>query len=141
MGRLTGSPTGPLPGPLMRRRGFTLIELLVVMSIVALLASIVAPRYFNSLQRGREVALRQTLATVRDAIDQFAADKGRYPDSLDELVGARYLRQWPEDPVSGEREAWQIQAPPADAGVGGALYDLHSGAPGTAMDGSSYADW
>lgn len=124
-----------------RRRGFTLIELLVVMSIVALLASIVAPRYFNSLQRGREVALRQTLATVRDAIDQFAADKGRYPDSLDELVAARYLRQWPEDPVSGQREGWQFQAPPADAGVGGALYDLHSGAPGVAMDGTAYADW
>lgn len=125
----------------MRRRGFTLIELLVVMSIVALLASIVAPRYFHSLQRGREVALRQTLATVRDAIDQFAADKGRYPDSLDELVGARYLRQAPEDPVTGQRDGWLVQPPPADAGMGGALYDLHSTAPGEGSDGTPYADW
>lgn len=125
----------------MRRRGFTLIELLVVMSIVALLASIVAPRYFHSLQRGREVALRQTLATVRDAIDQFAADKGRYPDSLDELVGTRYLRQAPEDPITGQREGWLVQPPPADAGMGGALYDLHSAAPGEGSDGTPYANW
>ena len=125
----------------MRRRGFTLIELLVVMSIVALLASIVAPRYFNSLQRGKEVALRQTLATVRDAIDQFAADKGRYPDSLDELVSARYLRQTPEDPITGQREGWRLQPPPADSGVSGAVYDLHSGAPGAGSDGTAYADW
>ncbi len=125
----------------MRRRGFTLIELLVVMSIVALLASIVAPRYFHSLQRGKEVALRQTLATVRDAIDQFAADKGRYPDSLDELLNARYLRQWPEDPITGQRESWTLLPPPADAGMSGALYELHSGAAGKASDGSAYADW
>ena len=125
----------------MRRRGFTLIELLVVMSIVALLASIVAPRYFNSLQRGKEVALRQTLATVRDALDQFAADKGRYPDSLDELVSARYLRQTPEDPITGQREGWRLQPPPADSGVSGAVYDLHSGEPGAGSDGTAYADW
>jgi general secretion pathway protein G len=125
----------------MRRRGFTLIELLVVMSIVALLASIVAPRYFHSLQRGKEVALRQTLATVRDAIDQFAADKGRYPESLDELVTARYLRQWPLDPITGQGDAWQLLPPPADAGMSGALYELHSGAPGKASDGSTFAEW
>ncbi len=69
-----------------RQRGFTLIELIVVMAIVALLASIAAPRYFNSLQKSRETALLQSLTTMRDAIDQYAADKGRYPESLQELA-------------------------------------------------------
>ena len=74
-------------------RAFTLIELIVVMAIVALLVSIAAPRYFGSLERARENSLRTSLAVMRQAIDQFAADRGRYPESLEELVNARYLRQ------------------------------------------------
>ena len=69
-----------------RRRGFTLIELLVVMAIIATLLSIVAPRYFTHLDRAREAALRETLVVVRDAIDKFHGDTGRYPESLEELV-------------------------------------------------------
>jgi len=124
-----------------RSRGFTLIELIVVMAIVALLASIVAPRYFASLQRAKETALRSSLANLRDAIDQFAADKGRYPDSLDELAGARYIREVPEDPLAGSRAAWVLLPPPPEAQARGQLYDVRSGAAGRGSDGQLYADW
>ena len=82
----------------MRRKGtsaFTLIELIVVMAIVALLVSIAVPRYFQSIERSKEAVLRQNLATMRDALDQFLGDQGRFPDSIDELVAKRYLRSVP----------------------------------------------
>lgn len=122
-------------------KGFTLIELIVVMAIVALLASIAAPRYFNSLQKSRETALLSSLNVMRDAIDQFAADKGRYPESLEELATARYIREIPEDPLSGSREQWVMIAPPPDAQAKGQLYDVRSGAAGRSADGRLYADW
>lgn len=122
-------------------RGFTLIELIVVMAIVALLASIAAPRYFSSLQKSRETALLTSLNVMRDAIDQYAADKGRYPESLEELVVARYIRDVPEDPINGSREGWVVVAPPADMQANGQVWDVHSGATGRAADGRLYADW
>lgn len=122
-------------------KGFTLIELIVVMAIVALLASIAAPRYFHSLQKSKETALRSSLATLRDAIDQFAADQGRYPDSLQELATERYVREIPEDPLAGTRDAWVELGPPPDAQLKGQLYDVRSGAAGRARDGQLYADW
>lgn len=124
-----------------RSRGFTLIELIVVMAIVALLASIVAPRYFASLAKSKETALQQSLVTMRDAIDQYAADKGRYPDSLQDLAAARYLRQVPEDPLTGSRETWVELSPPADMQAAGRVWDVRSGAAGRSADGRLYADW
>ena len=123
------------------RRGFTLIELIVVMAIVALLVSIAAPRYFASVERSREHSLRTSLSVMRDAIDQFAADKGRYPESLDELVRTRYVREAPEDPLTGRRDSWVALAPPADAFLAGAMADVRSGAAGRGADGRLYADW
>lgn len=122
-------------------RGFTLIELIVVMAIVALLASIAAPRYFASLNKSKETALRQSLVTMRDAIDQYAADKGRYPDSLQDLAAARYLREVPEDPLTASRETWVELPPPADMQASGRLWDVRSGAAGRSADGRLYADW
>lgn len=122
-------------------RGFTLIELIVVMAIVALLTSIAAPRYFASLQKGRETALLSSLNTMRDAIDQFAADKGRYPDSLQELAQQRYLRELPEDPLTGSRDTWVELAPPSELQATGRLWDVRSGAAGRSADGRLYADW
>jgi general secretion pathway protein G len=121
------------------KHGFTLIELLVVMAIIALLLAIAMPRYFNHLERSRETILKQDLAVVRDAIDKYHGDRGRYPDSLDGLVSERYLRALPVDPLTERQDTWQVVAPPGDEA--GALYDIKSGAPGTAHDGSSYADW
>lgn len=124
-----------------RPRGFTLIELIVVMAIVALLVSIAAPRYLQSLDRAREASLRSSLQVLRHAIDQFAADRGRYPDSLDELVAARYLRHLPEEPISGQRDRWVTLSPAPDSAVPGQVWDVRSGAAGRARDGSLYADW
>lgn len=124
-----------------RARGFTLIELIVVLAIVALLASIAAPRYFRSVDRARENSLRSSLNVMRDAIDQHLADRGRYPDSLDDLVLQRYLRELPEDPMTGRRDSWVLLPPPPDSAWPGRLADVRSGAAGRAPDGRLYADW
>lgn len=121
------------------KRGFTLVELMVVMAIIALLLSLAMPRYFNHLERSRETILKEDLAVMRDAIDKYHGDRGRYPDSIDELVSARYLRALPVDPITDRADTWQIVAP--SGGDAGAMYDIKSGAPGTAHDGSTYADW
>lgn len=123
------------------RRGFTLIELIVVMAIVALLVGIAAPRYFQSVERAKVNGLHSSLAVMRDALDKYAADKGRYPDSLEQLVQDRYLRQVPEDPVTGSAQTWVTNPPPADGELQGGVGDVHSGAPGQAADGTSYAEW
>lgn len=121
--------------------GFTLIELLVVLSILGLLTALVAPRYFGALEHGKEQAMSTSLGVMREAIDRFAADKGRYPGSLQELVDTRYIRAVPEDPVTGRRDSWQPQPPPADSHLPGEVADVRSGAIGTAKDGTRYADW
>jgi len=123
----------------MRRGGFTLIELLVVMAVIGLLLSLAAPRYFRSVDLAREAALRQDLAVMRDAIDKHFADTGRYPASLEELATRRYLRRVPVDPITESADSWVV-VPPADSALG-AVYDVASGAPGTARDGSAYASW
>ena len=123
------------------RNGFTLIELIVVMAIVALLASIAAPRYFRSVERARENTLRTSLHVMRDAIDQHAADRGQYPDSLAALAEARYLREVPEDPLTGRRDSWIVLPTPPGSFVTGALFDVRSGAAGRASDNRLYADW
>lgn len=106
--------------------GFTLIEMLVVMTLIALLLTLAVPRYFRSLDAGRVQVQRQNLATMRDAIDKFYGDIGRYPDSLDELATKRYLRQVPIDPVS-ERPNW-VTLPPADTSLGN-VFDVQPAAP------------
>ena len=120
-----------------RGRGFTLIELLVVMAIVAMLLTIAVPRYFSSLDHARETSLRQNLAVMRAAIDQYNGDLGRYPNSLQDLVAARYLRSIPPDPITGVADQWTTEADPGRGGV----RDVRSGAPGAARDGTPYASW
>lgn len=126
-------------GNRMRRSGFTLIELLIVMAIVATLLALVAPRYFGHLEHSKEVVLRQNLVQVRDAIDKFYADRGKYPDSLDELITTKYLRSLPFDPIADSAGTWTL-LPPTDGRPGG-VADLKSGAPGQAADGSKFAEW
>lgn len=123
-----------------RRKGFTLIELLVVMAIIATLLAIAAPRYFGSLDRARDAALRETLFVVRDAIDKYHYDLGRYPDDLDELVSKRYLRKLPQDPVTESADTW-VLVPPPDGAAAGDVYDIRSGAPGSGIDGVPYEEW
>ncbi|QTQ35349.1 Putative type II secretion system protein G [Aromatoleum petrolei] len=127
----------------MKRRGilsgFTLIELLVVLAIIATLMSIAAPRYFEHLDRSREASLRQTLSVVRDAIDRYHADIGKWPPDLDTLVTKRYLRKLPVDPITERNDSWLLVAAPGEEEAG--VWDLHSGAEGTAKDGTSLAEW
>lgn len=125
----------------MRARGFTLIELVVVMAIVALLAAMAAPRYLRSVDVARERALQTSLSTMRDAIDQFAADRGRYPESLQALVREQYLRRLPPDPLTGREDSWVALAPPPGDPVPGRMQDVRSGAAGRGSDGRLYADW
>ena len=119
--------------------GFTLIELLVVMAIIAMLLTIAVPRYFHSVEKSREAVLHQNLALTREALDKFYSDNNRYPDSLDDLVGRKYLRSLPVDPFTGNATSWLV-VPPETADKGG-VFDIHSGAPGNARDGSAYGSW
>lgn len=124
----------------MKARGFTLIELLIVMAIMAVLLTVAMPRYFQSVERSKEVTLQQSLNVVRDAIDKYYADRGKYPESLGELVQARYLRSLPVDPVTDTADTWVIVPPPAGSTGGGGVYDLRSGAPGKAADGRAFSE-
>lgn len=123
----------------MRQTGFTLIELLVVMAVIALLLSLASPRYFSSVEKSKEAVLRENLYLMRDALDKYYGDNGTYPETLDALVGKRYLRSIPPDPITGERTTWVV-VPPDDPSRGG-VFDVKSGAEGTARDGSEYRDW
>jgi prepilin-type N-terminal cleavage/methylation domain-containing protein len=122
-----------------RIRGFTLIELMVVLGIVATLLTIALPRYFASLENSREAALKQTLAVVREALDQQYGDTGAYPESLQALVEKRYLRKLPYDPITESTDTWVI-VPPREGALG-VVGDVKSGAPGRARDGTAFADW
>lgn len=116
-------------GPAVSRHGFTLIEMVVVMTLIALLLTLAIPRYFSVIDNGRLSVQRQNVATIRDAIDKFFGDQGKYPESLDELVAKRYLRQVPLDPVS-ESANWVLVAPQDSSQ--GAVFDVQpAGKPGT----------
>lgn len=119
--------------------GFTLIELLVVLAIVSTLLMLVTPRYLYKLEGAKEVVLRDNLRGVREVLDKFYADTGRYPERLEELIERRYLRGLPVDPLTESSATWLIVPPPD--GFKGAVYDIRSGASGVSQDGSRYADW
>jgi general secretion pathway protein G len=123
----------------LRQHAFTLIELIVVLAILALLVTIAVPRYFAHIERAKEATLKQDLAIMRDAIDKFHGDKGRYPDSLEELVALRYIRSVPVDPITESTNTWRM-VPPTDSEAKGALYDVKSGAEGMTQDGRLFAD-
>lgn len=129
-------------------RGFTLIELIVVVAIIGILATIAVPAMRTAPQRARESALKENLFTLRSCIDQFHADRGRYPASLDELVSFGYLRSLPFDPITRSSDTWVVEYPEVseedtereqEEAVG--IIDIRSGAEGTALDGTLYADW
>ncbi len=150
-----------------RSRGFTLIELLIVMAIMGVLISIAAPNLKQSLVRARESVLKESLFQMRDAIDQYYADNGKYPDKLTDLLNKddktkSYLRAIPKDPFTNADD-WIIVAPEggAEGGTGGgsdsgsgsgsssgseggslgAVFDVHSASTLVAMDGTAYNTW
>ncbi len=125
----------------MRRvhEGFTLIELMVVMATLGVLLALAVPRYIDQVDRSRETVLRNNLAAIREGIDQFRADKDRYPAALQELVSERYLRVVPTDPMTERSDSWVVLPPPGQPA--GQVFDVRSGAPGSARDGTPYAKW
>jgi len=121
-----------------RRSGFTLIELLVVLAIIALLATLAMPKYFQSIDVAKETILVENLHTARDTIDKFYSDTGRYPETLDELVAKNYLRTLPFDPIADSATAWVLVPP--DSGYKGKVYNLKSSALGLARSGKPFAE-
>jgi general secretion pathway protein G len=124
--------------------GFTLIELMVVAGILIVLAGIGLVQYKNGKTRASEAVLKTDLFNMRDAIDQYYADKGMYPGTLDELVSAGYLRKVPDDPFTMSASTWQTVASepdPTNPNAPPGVYDVKSGADATALDGTKYADW
>ncbi len=117
--------------------GFSLLELMIVVTIAGILALLIEPSYQASVLKAREAALKQNLVTVRDVLDQYRADKGRYPNALTELVSAGYLKRLPVDPITNSMETWQ-EIPDEEAG---GVFDVHSGSRFLARDGTPYNEW
>lgn len=125
-------------------RGFTIIELMVVMTIIVTLATITVVQYRQSVQFAKESVLKDDLFKLRDAIDQYYADKNQYPPTLDDLVSSGYIRAMPKDPITNSTSTWQVvpaEPDPSNPSVAPGVYDVKSGADSVAMDGSRYADW
>ena len=125
-------------------RGFTLIELMVVMAIISVLLAIALPIYQKSIVRAKESVLRNNLFTLRTMIDEYTIDKQKAPESLQDLVSEGYLRQIPQDPITGSSDTWRVIM--EDTPVGGStsspgVFDVRSGSDKTALDGTAYSDW
>jgi general secretion pathway protein G len=128
----------------LSQSGFTLIELLIVMTIIGILASIVVPNYQRNLIKAREAVLMEDLYQMRRAIDAYFADHISYPDSLDDLVASKYLRDLPRDPFTQASDTWE-EVPPTPSIEGeiaeGGLEDVHSGSDLVGLNGIPYRDW
>ena len=138
---VTGMSIEPTRGMRFRRQhaGFTLIELLVVLGIVALLLTLAVPRFFPGIDSAKEAILADNLRSTRTVIEQYYSDTGRYPDSLDQLVEKKYLRQLPLDPITGSSAGWIVVVP--EDGARGGVAGVKSGAPGNDRSGKPYFDW
>lgn len=117
--------------------GYTLLELMIVVTIVAILATLAEPMWQESVMKAREASLKQTLFTVRDVLDQYRADHGKYPQAMTEVVSAGYLRQMPADPFTRSTTTWQEILAETEGGV----FDVHSGSPLVGTDGTPYNQW
>lgn len=134
----------PAAGSRLPESGFTMIEMLIVMTLVVVLASVGMTQYKNSITRAEEATLKENLFRMRDAMDQFYADKNKWPSDLSELVSAGYIREVPIDPMTKSKDTWQTkqaEADPSNPSSTGGIDDVHSGSDREALDGTRYSDW
>ena len=127
-----------------RMSGFTLMEMMIVMALIVILAGIGMTVYGNSVQRSKEAVLKEDLFRMRDAIDQYYADKNKYPGSLEDLVSEKYLRAVPVDPFTSKSDSWQTTTAEPDPGnpsLESGISNVKSGSEQTGLDGTRYADW
>ena len=131
-------------GRLRSAAGFTIIELMVVMGLIVTLSTIAVVQYRHSIVYSKEAALKEDLFRMKEAIDQYYADKNQYPATLEDLVSSGYLRSVPADPITGSPSTWETvpaepdpNNPTAELGI----FDIKSGSDATALDGTKYGDW
>lgn len=129
-------------GKKLQAAGFTLLELMIVISIIIILAAITLPQYQKTVMHTRETVLADDLRTMRSLIDQFAADKGRLPQSLDDLASAGYMREVPVDPFTGQKD-WAVTTGEDPNSIEGAqgVTDVHSASAEVSTDGRPYSEW
>jgi general secretion pathway protein G len=135
-------PRVSLSPRLLLTAGFTLLELMIVISIIIILAAITLPQFQKTILHTREAVLRQDLTDMRKLIDQFAADKGKLPQSLDDLVSEGYMREVPVDPFTGQKD-WAIttgEDPNSSEGEQG-MTDIHSSSGDISSEGTPYSEW
>ena len=126
------------------RRGFTLVELMIVMTVITIIISLAIPMYQKSIVRAKESVLRNNLFTLRTLIDEYTFDKQKAPQALDDLVREGYLRQVPLDPITGSNQSWRVVMEDSVASVSQSepgIFDVHSGATQTSLEGTAYSDW
>ncbi|WP_447971415.1 type IV pilin protein [Nitrospira sp. M1] len=125
------------------KNGFTLLELLIVVAIAAILITLAVPSFQTSSTKAKEAALKQNLFTMRSLIDQFYADRGKYPATLEELVSEQYIRELPIDPFTKSSSSWEeiLEEKDQEDDSPAGIYDVKSGSDGTALDGRPYKEW
>ena len=132
----------PAPGHRLLSPGFTLLELMIVISIIIILAAVALPQYHKTIMHARETVLKDDLFNFRKLIDQYAADKGKLPQSLDDLVSAGYLREIPKDPITDNKD-WTptMGDDPYSTEGGSGLTDVHSSSSEVSTEGTPYSEW
>ena len=133
----------PLPfAPVSRERGFTLLELMIVISIIIILVSVALPQFQKTIMHARETVLKDDLHKMRELLDQYAADKGKLPQSLDDLVTAGYMRELPKDPITDNKD-WVIATgdDPYSTQGGTGVTDVHSASGDVSSEGTPYSEW
>ena len=123
-------------------RGFTLLELMIVISIIIILVSVALPQFQKTIMHARESVLKDDLHKMRELIDQYAADKGKLPQSLDDLVTAGYMRELPKDPITDNKD-WVIATgdDPYSTQAGTGVTDVHSASGDVSSEGTPYSEW